>query len=125
MQDIANKIGKTPPRRMIKEPDESTYRDRFGSWTNAVIIAGLMPNILIPKNFDGKRRSISFSLRFKILKRDKYTCQYCGGTPKQGYVLNVDHINPVCKNNNKEYKENELITACWICNQGKGTMVAG
>jgi hypothetical protein len=41
-----------------------------------------------------KRKSTGKRQRFNIFKRDKFTCQYCGGTPP-AVVLVVDHIVPV------------------------------
>lgn len=63
-----------------------------------------------------KREAISKSERFEIFKRDKFTCQYCGATPP-GAVLHVDHIVPVAHGGGKS--EDNLITACQACNQGK------
>lgn len=62
------------------------------------------------------RESISPSLRFKILNRDKYTCQYCGGKAPE-VELEIDHIQPVSYGGLSE--ENNLITSCKDCNQGK------
>lgn len=65
-----------------------------------------------------KRNAISSRLRFEILKRDGYTCQYCGRKPPK-VELEVDHIEPYSKtrDNNPE----NLITACEDCNRGKRT----
>jgi hypothetical protein len=58
-------------------------------------------------------------LRFKILIRDNFTCQYCGRTPQQHNIaLHVDHINPRCNGGKDE--EDNFITACEDCNFGKG-----
>ena len=65
---------------------------------------------------------ISIKLRFEILERDNFTCQYCGRNPKEdGIKLEVDHINPKSKGGKNE-KEN-LITACMDCNRGKSDSV--
>lgn len=59
------------------------------------------------------------SLRFKILERDKFTCQYCGRNPRdnESIILNVDHIRPISADGT--WEENNLITACFECNLGK------
>ena len=62
------------------------------------------------------RPSKKFS-RFDILKRDNFTCQYCGKTPKDGVKLHVDHIIPLDKGGDNS-KEN-LITTCQECNLEK------
>lgn len=63
-----------------------------------------------------KRKPIRPSQRYRILKRDNYTCQYCGrSAPK--VELHIDHKIPVsCGGNNAD--EN-LVTACADCNLGK------
>ena len=60
-------------------------------------------------------------LRFTVLRRDKFTCQYCGRTPQDGAKLQIDHIKP--KSNNGEYAINNLITACFECNSGKRDVI--
>jgi len=61
--------------------------------------------------------SISKKIRFDVFKRDGFQCQYCGKTPPN-IVLEVDHIKPK-KRNGRDDIEN-LITACFDCNRGKG-----
>jgi 5-methylcytosine-specific restriction endonuclease McrA len=62
-----------------------------------------------------------YRLRFEILKRDNFRCQYCGRSVKDGVILEVDHIDPRNGNKNMLYKANSenLITACRDCNKGK------
>lgn len=62
------------------------------------------------------RKIISNELRFKILKRDNFTCQYCGAKAPD-VVLEIDHIRPVSKGGDN--RESNLITACFNCNKGK------
>lgn len=99
-------------------PAARTYQIRFGSWTNAIEKAEMMPNIKIPK---GLSREISAGIRFDILKRDNFTCTYCGGTPKDGYVLVVDHIIPFVKGGKTTH--DNLTTACFSCNNGKSDKI--
>ncbi len=116
--DKAKELGRTPGKRELTNPVGTTYQRRFGSYTNAVIAAGLEPNRQLPERvFSTPEQLVSLKLRFKILQRDKFTCQYCGGTPELGYTLHVDHILPKSKGGKAE--ESNLITACWLCNTGK------
>lgn len=57
-----------------------------------------------------------FALRFSVLERDKFTCQYCGQSAPDAR-LEVDHINPVSNGGNDN--EDNLITSCYACNRGK------
>lgn len=64
-----------------------------------------------------KRKGISKKTRFEVFKRDSFKCQYCGKTAPDT-ILVIDHIVPV-----KDGGDNELtnlVTACDVCNQGKG-----
>lgn len=64
------------------------------------------------------RKPLSNELRMKILKRDNFTCQYCGAKG-DGVRLEIDHIRPVCLGGDN--RESNLITACASCNYKKGT----
>lgn len=66
-----------------------------------------------------QRKAMSARLRFDVMKRDKYTCQICGRSKKDGAVLHVDHIRPVARGGTND-KAN-LQTLCAECNLGKGT----
>jgi 5-methylcytosine-specific restriction endonuclease McrA len=51
----------------------------------------------------------------EILRRDEYTCQYCGQrTP----VLTIDHVNP--RHLGGQHEWDNLVTACPTCNHRKG-----
>jgi len=63
-----------------------------------------------------ERKSISKKLRFEVLKRDSFTCQYCSAKPPK-VPLEIDHIYPVCKGGKNNI--DNLITACFDCNRGK------
>lgn len=65
-------------------------------------------------------RSISLSLRYRVLARDSFRCVACGASPaKDGSVeLHVDHIHPWSKGGANT--EENLRTLCFKCNLGKG-----
>lgn len=63
------------------------------------------------------RKALGKSVRFKVFNRDGFTCQYCGQQPPK-VVLEVDHIVPV-SSGGRDHLEN-LTTACFDCNRGKG-----
>lgn len=69
-----------------------------------------------------ERVQLSKKQRFSVFKRDGFCCQYCGAVPPAA-VLEVDHINPVA-NGGKNNIDN-LITACFDCNRGKGAELLG
>jgi len=56
------------------------------------------------------------ALRWYILKRDNYTCQYCGQKAPD-VILHVDHIIEVTDGGTDDPAN--LKTACSSCNQGK------
>ena len=66
-----------------------------------------------------KRESpVPQKLRFEILKRDNFTCQYCGRKAPE-VTLEVDHIEPYSKT--KDNSPENLIASCLDCNRGKRT----
>lgn len=64
-----------------------------------------------------KRKPLSKKTRFEVFKRDNFTCQYCSAK-SPNVVLEVDHLLPVCKKGTNDI--DNLITACFDCNRGKG-----
>lgn len=58
-------------------------------------------------------------LRFRILNRDGFKCRYCGNSPLKDKlcVLHVDHV--IARSKVMSNGENNLITACAVCNLGK------
>jgi hypothetical protein len=68
-----------------------------------------------------ERVPIPSKLRFEVLYRDNFTCQYCGAKgPQAGgtAVLHIDHRMPVSAGGTNEPQN--LVTACQDCNLGKG-----
>jgi hypothetical protein len=62
------------------------------------------------------RKRLSTTLRFEVLKRDNFTCQYCGAT-KADAELTVDHVKAIDAGGKNEAAN--LVTACADCNRGK------
>jgi hypothetical protein len=69
------------------------------------------------ENQMGKRVGLSKKARFEVLKRDSFTCQYCGGKAPEA-LLQVDHIIAVANGGTNAITN--LITSCSHCNSGKG-----
>lgn len=62
--------------------------------------------------------AVSKRLRFEVLRRDNYTCRYCGRKAPEA-PLTVDHVMPVALGGG-DIPEN-LVTACVDCNSGKSS----
>ena len=62
------------------------------------------------------KREISLATRFRVLRRDHFTCMYCGQRPP-AVTLQVDHV--VAFSAGGPNDERNLLTACNLCNQGK------
>ena len=62
------------------------------------------------------RRTIKKSKRFDVLKRDNFTCQYCGRSAPD-VELEIDHLKPVSRGGSNEF--DNLITSCKDCNRAK------
>ncbi len=120
LQNAFTILGYSPSQSDLKKlpdcPSRATFRKYFGTLEKAKKIAG------IPPFSSGRKiyKKTPLNLRFKVLHRDNFTCQYCGRTPKDGVKLEIDHIIPR-KNGGNAVFEN-LITACSECNQGKKIM---
>jgi hypothetical protein len=68
-------------------------------------------------------RSISLTLRYKVLSRDRFRCVICGRSPAKdlSIELHVDHIVPWSKDG--QNTEENLRTLCFDCNLGKGANI--
>ncbi len=66
--------------------------------------------------------AVSQRLRFEVLRRDRYTCRYCGAQAPD-VVLTVDHVIPTALGGGDE--PSNLVTACSDCNSGKSSIDPG
>jgi 5-methylcytosine-specific restriction endonuclease McrA len=62
---------------------------------------------------------IPLRIRFLVLERDGFTCQFCGARPP-AVMLEIDHFK-ARKHGGGNEPEN-LITTCSDCNRGKGDL---
>lgn len=69
-----------------------------------------------PAKENNPNRNIPKSIRFLVLKRDSFQCQYCGRKAPD-VELHIDHKVPWSIV--KEHKIDNLVTACVDCNLGK------
>jgi hypothetical protein len=60
--------------------------------------------------------TISKRLRFEVLRRDNYTCRYCGQAAPD-VALTVDHVVPSALGGSDD--PDNLVAACADCNSGK------
>lgn len=66
-------------------------------------------------------RRINYS-RANVLKRDNYTCQYCGAKAGEpGVILEMEHVVPRSKWNGASTPTTwtNIVTACRVCNRKK------
>jgi len=68
------------------------------------------------------RKGLSPQIRWQVLARDSFTCAYCGRRPPD-VVLEVDHRISVKDGGSNDL--DNLVTACSVCNGGKGTTSLG
>jgi hypothetical protein len=64
--------------------------------------------------------AITKRTRFEVLRRDGYTCQYCGAKAPD-VVLHIDHIMPKALGGSDS--PDNLATACKDCNSGKASIM--
>lgn len=60
---------------------------------------------------------MSLRRRFEVFQRDSFTCRYCGNKSPDA-ILELDHVIPLSKGGLDEFEN--LLTACFECNRGKG-----
>lgn len=65
------------------------------------------------------RKPLPPRIRYEVLERDGYACQYCGAKAP-AVTLHVDHIVPVADGGTDDLSN--LVTACEYCNLGKSDL---
>jgi len=70
---------------------------------------------------DYSNKTPYLKVRFAVLERDGFTCQYCGRGVKDGVKLEVEHLRPRSKGGTNEYIN--LVTSCQECNLGKSDVL--
>jgi hypothetical protein len=124
------------PRRVALDGHPSVFSEgpyirRFGSWTKAleqfVEYANSQdrtpPTPIEVASGHRTSRFPSLRLRFRILKRDNFSCRACGASPAltPGLELHVDHI--IAWSIGGETVEDNLQTLCEKCNLGKSNVL--
>jgi hypothetical protein len=111
--------------RWLDAPFFPSARSRGESWlplkTPELRQAWLNTRAVEQPKVDTRRgartRTIGYALRFQVLRRDGFTCQYCGRKPPE-VKLHIDHLQP-WSSGGLNALEN-LKTSCEACNLGKG-----
>jgi hypothetical protein len=146
LEHLWESIGHQPSRKDFGKPLSkycyAVYVNRFGgSYRKALeaFVASLDKSELDQPNQPSKQdvvesisasfskrhktpRSISWRMRFLVLRRDDFKCRICGSSPamKPGTILVVDHIVPWDKGG--ETVMENLQTLCEACNGGKSNL---
>jgi 5-methylcytosine-specific restriction endonuclease McrA len=128
-------FGRQPRRAELAQPpsfiSQQPYNRRFRSWTEALAQFVKFANtqeMQPPTSKDVSSghqtsRDPSLRLRFRVMKRDDFSCRACGASPalKPGLLLHVDHIEPWSRGG--ETVEENLQTLCEACNLGKNNVL--
>lgn len=93
-------------------------------YENGIPYDGDTPEIITTKIREAQSRvEANIKLRFEILQRDNFTCQYCGRSPRfnKDVVLEMDHKYPASKGG--EWSKENIVTSCRDCNGGKSDIL--
>lgn len=108
--------------RWLDAPVYGAARSRGSSWLHLDTIRKKV--LWLSKAWEPERpdadagRSIPAGVRFWVLRRDNYTCRYCGATAPE-VPLHVDHVVPWVEV--RRHEITNLLTACQDCNLGKSS----
>jgi hypothetical protein len=127
--------GRQPRFRELAFPpsviSSGPYQRRFHSWMKAleqfVVYANAQDSrppipVEIPSGHK-TGRDPSLRLRFRVMKRDNFSCRACGESPalRPGLSLHVDHVQAWSLGG--ETIEGNLQTLCEACNLGKSNVL--
>lgn len=133
--DLWTHYGRQPRKAELnREPSlvsEGAYRRRWPSWMDALrafvdfanAAETTLPVSLASEDVVRSPRDPSLRTRFRVLKRDNFSCRACGQSPstRPGLVLHVDHITPWSKGG--ATVDDNLQTLCEPCNLGKSNVL--
>lgn len=142
LRDVWMRLGRQPTGDDLRDKPVSgskfgrnTYANRFGSWRKALeAFVAWAEQVEVEGNGHTGRyltrpapvrtRAPSDRLRFRVMLRDNFKCQYCGKSPAThpGITLPLDHRVPFSKGGESDFQN--LLTACVQCNLGKGDLSA-
>lgn len=139
LEEVWLKAGKQPTRDMMRRPlsnySGDTYVSRWGTWAKAMHAFDEYINSSSPKRKrkleklqmklrPAKPRNPCVTLRYMVMKRDKFKCVLCGRTPARDpkAELVIDHIIPWSKGGETVYEN--LQTLCAECNGGKRDLIS-
>lgn len=125
------KLGKQPTyndmNTEVSDYCAGTYEKRFGRWQKALeaFVQWANEGIEPPENVKKvikKRtsRNINWRMRAQVLMRDGSMCNLCGRMPKDGVLLNIDHIKPWSKGGETVLENLQIL--CNQCNVGKSNL---
>lgn len=129
------KYGRQPRQAELARPPSliswGAYRRRFHSWMDAlaqfVVYANAQdarsPTPVEASSGHKTSRDPSLRLRFRVMKRDNFSCRACGASPvlQPGLSLHVDHIKAWSLGG--ETVGENLQTLCEKCNLGKSNVL--
>ena len=138
-------LGRQPHYTDVRKPfshySAGAYENRFGSWRKALVAFVAFVNqgsnsttkseqpglkqkeeSAIPAVQIERSRTVSWRLRFIVMRRDDFKCRICGRSPalQPGLVLHVDHVKAWIKDG--ETVMENLQTLCEQCNVGKSDL---
>ena len=80
-----------------------------------------LPSVISLRAYIPAARRPAFT-RFNVFLRDRFTCQYCGGSLPT-HELTFDHVVPRSRGGHTAW--DNVVTACSPCNLGKGDRLPG
>ncbi len=97
--------------------DKHPYYDKKRPLHSKKMQGSLNPNYIDGGSFEEYSQDFTEKLKREIRKRDNYTCQNCGMTQEEHYIVygsnvEIHHIDY----NKKNCEKNNLITLCKSCN---------
>lgn len=135
--NIWEHLGRQPRRAELELPiskySQYPYNREFKNWNNALQsfvdwanqeeleISGNQ-TVISSTTKKSTGRDPSLRLRFKVMKRDNFSCVQCGSSPAKetSVELHIDHIKPWSLGGQTTLEN--LQTLCLKCNLGKGNL---
>jgi HNH endonuclease/Homing endonuclease associated repeat len=121
-------------RAFVEKMESDTHESEPSRESNAADLEDEESSVTPIEKFDQypkpvaacvRSRTPSPRLQFLVMRRDNFKCQYCGRrspATHHGVTLHLDHRVPFSQGGATDF--DNLLTACSVCNLGKGDLSA-
>jgi 5-methylcytosine-specific restriction endonuclease McrA len=111
-------IEQTIDNLVEKYGDADVFEAFLTTWEPLQTVRDAVDARMAKQSNKRKRNVVRYNHRDLILKADDDSCVYCGESPENPSLLEIDHIQPLEDGGDNTFEN--MVTSCQPCNKKKG-----